>query len=816
MNTFKHVFTDSTSLSAFLSYTCIVTNASVLVQIFTADSKEDVSLIHDICTDYFENPLIIGVLTPTYIQDGAIVTNGTVVHITELKTVYCAIFHQTHNEFNELHMPNSIVNQPNNSYFIQLISTITVAQNKLLIQSLKELLPECHINGGILTDESLFYYNGSFFNQGYIGIVFYSSKLHHQQFSTTSVIPIGREHTITKCSGHVIERIDDIPAKQFYLNYLGKSDTKNSDSYLRKFPLILTKKSLNLPTPISNIDDTNFLRSSLLVQTGDIISLGYGDINYYINELALIHQYLPSIPCQYFLGFLSKQCTLNILEHTMNHQLNLPITGLLTNFEFVDSNFDTYIACDYTTLSCLATNQTNFLTLTDIPTRISLSPDELEHSVLLKLVENTSKELNALNHTLESIILDKTNELLDHFYTDQLTHLPNINRLIEDIDNDKTDIRALCLIDISAFININNFYGSRIGNKVLREFAQLLTTFSDMYQYKIYRVHADIFAIANFDASYRSFSNRMRILQTSIHKHCFIESKQRIFINTTFAISNINLALYENTSMTLQHAKSEKITYLMYDETLNIEEAIINNLTWTSKIRTAIDNDRIVPFFQPIYNNKTESIDRFEVLMRLIDEDGNIISPYTFLPIAKKAGLYDKLTQIIIKKTFEYFEDKPYKFSINLSAEDITNPKTRSYIYNRLVSFSKPHHVIFEIVESESIENYELMIAFIAEIKRQGAEIAIDDFGTGFSNFHYLFKLNIDCIKIDGSIIQEMQHDSSALIVAETIVSFANKMGITTVAEYVSDEKIFKQAQSLGIDFSQGYFVAQPAAEIVM
>lgn len=815
MNTFQHLYHNTAELLNFINVFSSVENSSFLIQILSTDTQE-LHSISEIFSDHFEKIDIVGVCTPEFLYNGSILNNGTLIIVTIIKALRISVFYQEDYEFTELAIPSSISHAHNSDYYIQIFSMVPPTQSRLLIQSLKELIPNSHIHGGILPHDSLLYYNAHCFQSGYIGIIFYGSDLHYHNFNTTSVIPIGREHTVTHSKGHKIDRIDDIPAKQFYINYLGNHNANTTDSYIRRFPLMIQRNGLLLPSPITEIESTDSIFSSLPVQNGDIISLGYGDINYYIKEMAVIHQYLPTIPCQYFFGFFSQHCLKNILDHTTNKQLNLPVTGLLTQFEFVESAQYTYLSCDFTTLICMSTDPFNFLELNDTPTRIDTSPEEIEHSVLLKLIENTSKELNALNRTLERIILDKTNELQEHYYTDQLTKLPNTNRLYEDLDTPEPLIHCLCLIDISAFININNFYGARVGNKILMEIAQLLIEFSYLYNYKIYRVHSDVFAIANYDGNYRNFSNRMRILQTNIHKNCFISVDQPIFINTIFAVSNIQLALYENTSMTLQHAKAERITFLMYDEKLNIEESIINNLTWTSKIRRAIDEDRIVPFFQPIYNNKSECIDRFEVLMRLVDDDGIIISPLTFLPIAKKAGLYDKLTQIIIRKTFEYFEDKPYKFSINLSAEDIKNAKTRSYIFNRLVSFSKPHHVIFEIVESESIENYEVMIHFINEIKRVGAQIAIDDFGTGFSNFHYLFKLNVDCIKIDGSIIQEMSFDPSALIVAETIVDFANKMGITTVAEYVSDEKIFKQAQSLGIDFSQGYFVASPASEIVM
>jgi EAL domain-containing protein (putative c-di-GMP-specific phosphodiesterase class I) len=118
--------------------------------------------------------------------------------------------------------------------------------------------------------------------------------------------------------------------------------------------------------------------------------------------------------------------------------------------------------------------------------------------------------------------------------------------------------------------------------------------------------------------------------------------------------------------------------------------------------------------------------------------------------------------------------------------------------------------VIFEIVESEGIENYDDVKEFINVTKSYGAQIAIDDFGTGFSNFHYLFKLNVDLIKIDGSIIQQINGEKAASLVAETIVDFSRKMGIATVAEFVSDEAIFKKTNELGINYSQGYYVSMP------
>lgn len=813
---YQHLVTDKHQLKSFMSSLSLPVLSSLLVQINSCSDNLD--LFQEIYTsfkDSYKNTVCVGTRTNELIYKGQILRQSILVSVFLVDDYQVDVLIPKDSDHYAPSIPKALYNQPDLESFIQIFSTMTTNQSKSLLDNLKVILPKAIISGGILSNDHppVLYYNGKFFAQGYFGLVFYGKNLFSHYFSTSSIIPIGREHVITKANDHIIDTIDNIPAKQFYESYLG-SHVHNHKKYGYKFPLIIQRCDLELPTPVRLSDDQDSIQTAISAKVGDRITLGYGDINYHIKEMQIIRKYLPSIPCEYLMTFTSRKRTFDIIEHIQYFNMHLPIFGLLTDFEFITHEETCHITCESTNIFTLATSNHSIVTDDYIDHADSLIIPENDQTILLRLVENTSKELNTLNKTLENMVIQKTNELLDHYYTDQLTKLPNLNKLHEDLAEEK--IFALSLIDISAFININNFYGATIGNKVLKELAALITEFNDQNNFKTYRIHSDIFAVASFDASFKLFCNRMKLLQSKIHKNCFVGNNHQIYINTTLAISNMRLALYENTSMTLQHAKAEKISYLIYNEQLKIEDSIISNLTWTGKIRNAITEDRIIPFFQPLYNNELECIDRFEVLMRLVDEDGNIISPLMFLPIAKKAGLYEKLTKIIIKKAFEYFEDKPYKFSINLSAEDIVNSQTRGYIYNKLVTFSHPENVIFEIVESESIENYDTMISFITEVKRYGAQIAIDDFGTGFSNFHYLFKLNVDCIKIDGSIIQQMHIERSAHLVAETIVDFAKKMGISTVAEYVSDEATFDKTRELGIGFAQGYFVARPASDIVM
>ena len=154
------------------------------------------------------------------------------------------------------------------------------------------------------------------------------------------------------------------------------------------------------------------------------------------------------------------------------------------------------------------------------------------------------------------------------------------------------------------------------------------------------------------------------------------------------------------------------------------------------------------------------------------------------------------------------FEDEQGK--MNLSIDDIKDANTVQEIIKTIIKTKTASRIIFEILESEGIENYEEVINFITQIKALGSEIAIDDFGTGYSNFEHILKLNVDYIKIDGSLIKGMSENNKHKIIVETIVDFAKKVGSKTIAEFVSDEATFSIVKGIGIDFSQGYYTGKP------
>lgn len=368
------------------------------------------------------------------------------------------------------------------------------------------------------------------------------------------------------------------------------------------------------------------------------------------------------------------------------------------------------------------------------------------------------------------------------------------------------------MFNIDAFQEINKLYGHKVGDKILKGVAVYISeTFKDE-QNRIYKLPGDVFAIlCTQPCDEDACSNMITPFIQKLSEHLFHIGEHEIYLSMTAGISNgHDIDILINANIALNNAKKKKLPFAFYELSKEEENHYATNQKIIKTLKYAISNDQVIPYFQPIYNNRTLKIDKYEVLMRIIDEEGEVISPFNFLNIAHKVKIYSELTKIIIHKAFAMFQDKDIIFSINLSIEDIRNIVTKTYIIRMLSEFDRPHNVVFEIVESEEIEDYAQIKAFLKEIRQYGANIAIDDFGSGYSNFVHLLELAPRSIKIDGSIIKNILHDKNSQILTQTIVSMANKLKMIVIAEFVSSQEIQEMVMQLGVDHSQGYYLGEP------
>ncbi|WP_151901074.1 GGDEF domain-containing phosphodiesterase [Sulfurimonas hydrogeniphila] len=422
------------------------------------------------------------------------------------------------------------------------------------------------------------------------------------------------------------------------------------------------------------------------------------------------------------------------------------------------------------------------------------------------------KDINAY---LAREVEKKTVELKRQLFIDDLTQLPNRKKLFYNIENLNND-GALLILNIDDFKEINDFYGQIAGDYVLREFAKKLQAFVEEEQnISVTRLSGDEFALC-FRArpSHRTFMRIVNSLSKEIEQMVFHYEENEIYIRVTMGGTLQPNEMLEKADIALKVAKEQKKYFLLYDEKLEIERKYQENMEWVKKLKAAIKEERIMPFFQPIFDTRTKKAVSYECLIRLIETDGSVVSPYRFLDIAQKSKLYPQLTKIMLSKSCQYFEHRDTSFSVNLSIDDILDAEMVQYIQKTVKKYGVSKKIVFEILETEGIENYEEVSVFIRKMKTLGCKISIDDFGAGYSNFEHMLKLDVDYIKIDGSLIKNLETDNNAHIVVETIVDFAKKLNLVIVAEFVHNQAVFEIVKSLDIERVQGFYLAEPDKEI--
>ena len=230
------------------------------------------------------------------------------------------------------------------------------------------------------------------------------------------------------------------------------------------------------------------------------------------------------------------------------------------------------------------------------------------------------------------------------------------------------------------------------------------------------------------------------------------------------------------------------------------------------QIKTAIKNDKITPFFQPIINLKTSKIEKYEALVRLKLEDDTLLPPYKFLDISKKSSLYHHITKAMIEKTLEMAKEFPqYRFSINISMIDIVDTKLTKMLFETLSKNPDAASSLdIELLESENMQDLKVVQDFITKLHSFGSKILIDDFGTGYSNFSYFSSLDVDLVKIDGSIVSEIETNERKLHMLKSIHKFSDGMNMKNVAEFVETKEVASLLKEIGVEYAQGYYFSPP------
>jgi EAL domain-containing protein (putative c-di-GMP-specific phosphodiesterase class I) len=340
---------------------------------------------------------------------------------------------------------------------------------------------------------------------------------------------------------------------------------------------------------------------------------------------------------------------------------------------------------------------------------------------------------------------------------------------------------------------------------------------------KIYSNNYSTFTI-NFEyTDYGSFKNFIDFLVNNLESCSFTLNDEEFdfLLDITLGISNphkLNYGIEElsEAENALEIALSKNKPYDIFDAEHN-ENIKTNkeNIQLARKIKNAIEQNGLILHYQPIFNNQSKKIEKYECLARIKDGD-ELIYPNIFLPISKQINKYNNLSFLIIDRAFEYFKDKSVEFSINLSILDITNIDLQKYLFEKIEEFDVKDRLVIEIVEQEGIANYTEFISFLEKIREYGCKVAIDDFGSGYSNFDYIVKMSdyIDYLKIDGSLIKGINTNPKTQLLVGTLKFLCDNLRIKVIAEFIEDKETFEIVVNMGVVYCQGYYIGEPQDKI--
>jgi len=371
------------------------------------------------------------------------------------------------------------------------------------------------------------------------------------------------------------------------------------------------------------------------------------------------------------------------------------------------------------------------------------------------------------------------------------------------------------LLDIDEFKEINRNYGYERGDQVLKEFVKNLRSL----------LPKNAFVIRIGGAEFFVFLDKSEPLN-ELARTLFLKMKEKRYlidneiIKMTFSMSALEIP---RDTLDIQH-----VLRILDEELLKVKSQGKNSLSVMNLhsyneikhrnidyIKKALEEGRLICHYQPIFKTGDKTIQKYEALVRLVDENDpdELIMPYEFLDMIKGTTQYIKMSKQVLQKVFDMLETYPsVELSVNLDLDDLYNMDMMEMI---MAYLSENKHnakrVTFEILEENEIEDYEKANFIFSQLKAYGSKIAIDDFGSGYSNYNYLIRLDIDILKVDGSLIRELTtNPERARTVLSSIRTLAENFGYELVAEFVSSETIYNEVKALKINYVQGYYLGEP------
>ncbi len=395
---------------------------------------------------------------------------------------------------------------------------------------------------------------------------------------------------------------------------------------------------------------------------------------------------------------------------------------------------------------------------------------------------------------------------------DTLTHLYNRSYLEEITKNIDLNHCAIAIADIDNFKKINDTYGHKVGDIVLETVAKRLLSMIRTYDIAIRYGGEEFLIIFNKQIDTKTLRYISQRILINVSKQPIRTKEHDIYVTISMGINPIPA---KSRSLSDAIVIADKMLYVAKTSGKNrvviFEDKKEKNILLLSEIRKSMEEDRLKAFYQPIIDIKTKKIIKYEALARIIDEDGTVFLPIHFLSVIKDTNSYRRLSKIMLTHAFETIKKHNVSVSVNFDIDDFFDNLLFDMIQNMIKEHQKyAKFLTIEILENKQILDFNDFVARINVLKNLNIKIAMDDFGSGYSGFKYIATLKPDILKIDGSIVSNIQNNQNMKKILKSIAKLCKSLEITTIAEFVENEGILEILEEYDIDMAQGYLVGKP------
>lgn len=417
---------------------------------------------------------------------------------------------------------------------------------------------------------------------------------------------------------------------------------------------------------------------------------------------------------------------------------------------------------------------------------------------------------------------------IDH---DELTGLSNRRKLEQSLEMSLIQSRnfninsVLMYIDLDRFKVLNDTEGHAAGDALL---IQIANTLRRLFSLKdtLVRIGSDEFAVLIDNIQTPMALKKAEEVRAELDGYHFEHMGNEYYLSASIGIKLISADNELISGDILSHANQACYTAKergrnrvhVHNPSDTEMHNLRHNVQWAPRIRAALQQEKFLLEFQPIYAVATNSISHYECLIRMRGEDGVIFSPNEFIPVAEKMGLVEQIDLWVINHVFDLMCTLPndISFNINLSANIFLDNQLYPLVERKLRETGvSPERIVFEITETSAVSNFEQTKAMVNKLRSLGCSFALDDFGAGFNSYSYLKHFPVEMLKIDGAFITDLETDEVDQVLVKSMIDVAHQLGKKTVAEFVERQSTMDLLKTFGIDYIQGYLVGKPQVSLL-